>query len=1129
MDDSEISPYRQTLFSISRGLTDDEVGELKFLCKDRLTVSQKEGIKNARDLFDVLEKMGIISEDNFNFLIEIMDHLQCQVLKKKLLDLRKMLGHSVEMEDESPSPPTASSRLGAGAGRTPTSSNAGPKGGVTIRNSPITLGSSIGNTYNYGHSTRTQDGFASPPAAGLGTQSTPGGSDARPVGGATITNSPLTFGNSFRNTYNYGSKKSPPTASSHFQSQGMEPKAGHSTGHRQDTSPALSFSSWQTRTSSSSPLNPGVLKTPADFSLHVPKARPAEAAMDVDPADGSSYVINPPDDSQDIHAPLTDSAAPKSPLLNATPSPSKTKLKKARINEKPILDWPNIMTPQPSESRAGDEGCLLRPVSNPDASPQVEFQSKGDVETDAPGQAELFKAPACDVSSNGAQLESLISLLSQNGDVVNGNKELDKIGHGVQDTQANGDETTKVVLRDYQKELAHYPLMTGGNYIICAPTGSGKTLTAASICYKKYEEFQANPTPGKHFKALFIVNIRHLTQQQSNAFQEYFPDSLAVRTIGDQQPFEYALMKDKPMPVVLMLTAQIFVNALRQKIVSLQDLDVLIFDECHHTDLLHPYNVIMKMYLKEKTAASQGVGEHVGSLPQVIGLSASLGVGHSQVALSHILKLCANMDVRDVIRVRDRRNKKQLDQFVKAPEQDDVISVPPRAPAERHFGSLLEMIMGKIEDQLGETAKISLPRHGCQPYENEVVARQEKSPEHKHIVVYKYLNAYNRALMLYEDLPVQDCLRTLEEFYESRSVCQNEAYTPEEKICRDLFDRNLAEMERAAREEGDGNPKLQQLIKLLADQFTLNPSSKGIILNRMKVATVALCEFIRSCPCLNQLPCPVRPERLVGQGALDEYCMTESQQKMILESFRQEDGCNVLVATDIAQEGLDMPACNFVIRYNFVSNEIGTVQSKGRARAEGSKCYLIVESGSTNEQRELENRDKVKSMEKAMKELEAMPQEERLRCIQEKQREVIAAMQEAEHRQQQLAAQMKGQQILLKCAECKQPVCYSSDLRRKGAGGYVTCINPEFEDRVTEMTLEKPATRFRDSQSVCKIMCGTRTCKNQFGTRETFFISSDESLGFSLRAKSFIAQYGCGGEKRLKKWKELAIVDDADL
>lgn len=52
-----------------------------------------------------------------------------------------------------------------------------------------------------------------------------------------------------------------------------------------------------------------------------------------------------------------------------------------------------------------------------------------------------------------------------------------------------------------------------------------------------------------------------------------------------------------------------------------------------------------------------------------------------------------------------------------------------------------------------------------------------------------------------------------------------------------------------------------------------------------------------------------------------------------------------MIATDIVQEGLDVPECSFVIRYEFVSNEIGTVQSRGRARADKSSCFLIVDSG----------------------------------------------------------------------------------------------------------------------------------------------------------------------------------------
>ena len=64
-----------------------------------------------------------------------------------------------------------------------------------------------------------------------------------------------------------------------------------------------------------------------------------------------------------------------------------------------------------------------------------------------------------------------------------------------------------------------------------------------------------------------------------------------------------------------------------------------------------------------------------------------------------------------------------------------------------------------------------------------------------------------------------------------------------------------------------------------------------------------------------------------------------------------------------------MPKCNFVIRYNFVSNEIGSVQSKGRARAPNSECYLIVDRGSVNERREYENLEKEHMMMQALNDI----------------------------------------------------------------------------------------------------------------------------------------------------------------
>lgn len=93
--------------------------------------------------------------------------------------------------------------------------------------------------------------------------------------------------------------------------------------------------------------------------------------------------------------------------------------------------------------------------------------------------------------------------------------------------------------------------------------------------------------------------------------------------------------------------------------------------------------------------------------------------------------------------------------------------------------------------------------------------------------------------------------------------------------------------------------------------------------------------------------------------------------------FVGKDGhCNLLIATDVAQEGLDMPKCNFVIRYNFVSNEIGSVQSKGRARAPNSECYLIVNRNSINEKKEYENLEKEHMMLQALEDIDEVDEKE---------------------------------------------------------------------------------------------------------------------------------------------------------
>jgi endoribonuclease Dicer len=59
-----------------------------------------------------------------------------------------------------------------------------------------------------------------------------------------------------------------------------------------------------------------------------------------------------------------------------------------------------------------------------------------------------------------------------------------------------------------------------------------------------------------------------------------------------------------------------------------------------------------------------------------------------------------------------------------------------------------------------------------------------------------------------------------------------------------------------------------------------------------------------------------------------------------LEKFRRNQ-INILVATNIVEEGVDIPACNMIDRFSKIPNFGSYVQSKGRARSKES-IYLVL-------------------------------------------------------------------------------------------------------------------------------------------------------------------------------------------
>lgn len=102
----------------------------------------------------------------------------------------------------------------------------------------------------------------------------------------------------------------------------------------------------------------------------------------------------------------------------------------------------------------------------------------------------------------------------------------------------------------------------------------------------------------------------------------------------------------------------------------------------------------------------------------------------------------------------------------------------------------------------------------------------------------------------------------------------------------------------------------------------------------------------------------LRPGALVGSASssLGDPTVSYRQQVMTLIQFRK-GVVNCLFATSIAEEGLDVPDCNLIVRFDLYRTVIQYIQSRGRARHRNSRyLHMLEEGNSAQHQRVLDVR-----------------------------------------------------------------------------------------------------------------------------------------------------------------------------
>ncbi|CAH1788621.1 unnamed protein product [Owenia fusiformis] len=666
---------------------------------------------------------------------------------------------------------------------------------------------------------------------------------------------------------------------------------------------------------------------------------------------------------------------------------------------------------------------------------------------------------------------------------------------------SDSDEEITVELRPYQENLAA-PSLKKENTIICCPTGSGKTLTAAYICHRLRKEAMKINNGEKHFKTVFIVCIRNLKEQQMNNFKLLEFDEGVLATIDEESDvFEVIRSRD-----VVFMTAQVLVNTLKSGRLKITDLDFIIIDECHHTTKGHPYNVIMQeFYLQEKER--QPI-EGRGSLPQILGLTATLGVGENERPIDHCINMCANLDCKSVTHVREKKYLDNLKKYRPPLQTDKIEAVPPRNSKD----PFLKIVQG-LMDKICQKYKFSCNHEGgSEGYEGWAIglkkgAETEKNWEHASAA--SYLVMYTRVIQTTIQLRRIDGLRVIDD--EADELCPHRK-SPEvwDDELRESLEERREDLKALCDEEFIGaNPMIQKLRELLA-KLMRDKKSRGLILARTKSYTIALVDFIRSL----KMP-DVHVDRIVGKA--NEDSQTDRRQMNILDQFR--DGkINVLIGTDVVQEGLDIPKCNFVIRYNFVSNEIGSVQGKGRARHVDSRCYLIVPKGSTNEKRENANLLKVEQMEAALKELDNKDPGVLRRDILRAQDKMMEVYRNKKRRNEDPLYNIDPHSITLYHKGCDEELCKGSDLLRKSTSDYI-CVSEYFINNKIKVEARGKGRQFRTDTHIGVSVCNA--CQTELGIVKEYTYGN-RLRGYLLTANRVMFSIdGEEGLRHIKKWSKV--------
>lgn len=465
--------------------------------------------------------------------------------------------------------------------------------------------------------------------------------------------------------------------------------------------------------------------------------------------------------------------------------------------------------------------------------------------------------------------------------------------------------------RDYQEKI--YETCREKDCLVVLPTGTGKTLVALMMTINRFKKFPLE-------KILVLAPTRPLIEQHFESFKKNLAEDWA-----DMQIFTGKTPANKRKEIwqtaeIVFSTPQCITNDLKKGLYNLKEVSLLIVDECHRCLKNYAYNSVAQKYKKDSVNK------------RILGLTASPGSDKEIIS-----QVCKNLGI-EAVEIRTR-------------ESDDVKPYLQNLEFEKievDFPSELEEIRTLLREI--EQEKVNeMKRRGV------LIGSGNKIMLLK--IQKKLMNDLKRSRDFNKMLGVSACAQALKishaiELLETQTISSLVEYLKglykqaEEKkskgIQRLVKDLRFSKAYTLATTLGFEHPKVNALKEIIEEQFRKNPKSKIIVFAQFR-------ETVRKLSSELDKISGVKTGIFVGQAikkhGKETTGLKQKEQKEMINEF-SEGKINVLVATSIAEEGLDIPEVSMVIFYEPIPSAIRNIQRRGRTArlAPGSLKILVTKN-----------------------------------------------------------------------------------------------------------------------------------------------------------------------------------------